>query len=293
MKLTSTSPVRPSTARKVVRMATAAISSGTRARNEPNTKASTHSAPTAPTRVSTSTPVSAGSSAAVGPELVEAGDLDAGAGREGAAEAVGDRLADRRVAALLALVGAPHQGVDDPAAVDHQAAVAGGGRPGQDPQPRVGGDPGERPVEGVAGPGAVDRGAVGQRRPPGPAGCRGRRCRRPPGWPRWPRSPPRPGKANSWDSRPAPPRRRHRRRPGRPARPRPRPACGGAGTGSGAAWVASGTWWAGRPIVPPGAGPVVGQGGGSCLHIPRRAGRPATAAGVPQPRWPGLTRPDS
>ena len=65
MKLTSTSPVRPSTARKVVRMATAAISSGTRARNEPNTKASTSRAPRNPARVSTSTPVPAGSSAAV------------------------------------------------------------------------------------------------------------------------------------------------------------------------------------------------------------------------------------
>jgi hypothetical protein len=64
MKLTSTSPVRPSTARKVVRMATAAISSGTRARKEPNTKASTTRAPRPPARVSTSTPVPAGSVAA-------------------------------------------------------------------------------------------------------------------------------------------------------------------------------------------------------------------------------------
>ena len=43
------------------------------------------------------------------------------------------------------------------AVLDHQAAVAGGGRPGQHPRPRVGGDPGEGPVEGVPGPGAVDR----------------------------------------------------------------------------------------------------------------------------------------
>ena len=45
-------------------MATAAISSGTRARKLPNTKASTTRAPKAPARVSTRTPVPAGSSAA-------------------------------------------------------------------------------------------------------------------------------------------------------------------------------------------------------------------------------------
>jgi len=54
-KLTSLKVVNPSTSRKVVRIETAAISSGSRARNDANTNSSTSSAPAAPSRVSAST----------------------------------------------------------------------------------------------------------------------------------------------------------------------------------------------------------------------------------------------
>ena len=54
-KLTSLKVVRPSTSRKVVRMETAAISSGTNARNEAKTNSSTSSAPAAPSSVSART----------------------------------------------------------------------------------------------------------------------------------------------------------------------------------------------------------------------------------------------
>jgi hypothetical protein len=56
MKLTSVRLVSPRMTRKVVRIATPAISSGTRASSEPNTNASTASAPSPPSSVSASTP---------------------------------------------------------------------------------------------------------------------------------------------------------------------------------------------------------------------------------------------
>lgn len=59
-KLTAVSSVSPSTSRNVVRIETAAMTSGTSAKNDAKTKVSTTSAPTAPSRVSTST---------LGPEL--------------------------------------------------------------------------------------------------------------------------------------------------------------------------------------------------------------------------------
>ena len=95
-------------------------------------------------------------------QRVQAGHLDGRARREGSSQPVGERLGQGRVAAVGALVRAPDEPVDGPAVLHHQAAVAGGGRPGQHPQPRVGGDPGEGPVEGVPGPGAVDGGPLGQ-----------------------------------------------------------------------------------------------------------------------------------
>ena len=109
MKLTSTSPVRPSTARKVVRMATAAISSGTRARNEPNTKASTSRAPMAPTSVSTSTPVPAGSSAAAVRSASRPVTWTGRAGREGLAQPVGQRPGQGRIGLLAALERPPDE----------------------------------------------------------------------------------------------------------------------------------------------------------------------------------------
>ena len=54
-KLTSVTVVRPRTRRNVVRIETAAISSGTSARNDANTKISTASAPVAPSSVSNRT----------------------------------------------------------------------------------------------------------------------------------------------------------------------------------------------------------------------------------------------
>ena len=53
---TSVTVVRPHTTRNVVRIETIAIRIGTIARNDPNTKASTSSAPKPPSRASTSTP---------------------------------------------------------------------------------------------------------------------------------------------------------------------------------------------------------------------------------------------
>ena len=52
MMLTSLNVVSPSTSMNVVRMDTAAMSSGSSARNDANTKSSTRSAPAAPSRVS-------------------------------------------------------------------------------------------------------------------------------------------------------------------------------------------------------------------------------------------------
>jgi hypothetical protein len=54
-KLTSVNVVRPSTIRNVVRIDTVAMTNGTKARNDANTKASTANAPSPPSRVSTST----------------------------------------------------------------------------------------------------------------------------------------------------------------------------------------------------------------------------------------------
>ena len=58
MKLMSVKVVRPRITRKVARIATAAISSGRKASSEPNTNASTASAPSPPSSVSASTPLS-------------------------------------------------------------------------------------------------------------------------------------------------------------------------------------------------------------------------------------------
>jgi hypothetical protein len=95
-------------------------------------------------------------------QLVEAGHLDGRAGGEGGAQAAGERPAQLRVGGVRALVGAPDERVHGAAAVDHQAAVVGGGRPGQHPQPRVGRDPGEGSVERVGDARAVDGGPLGQ-----------------------------------------------------------------------------------------------------------------------------------
>jgi hypothetical protein len=56
MNETLANVVTPSTTSSVVRIELAAITSGTNASSEPNTNASTASAPPAPIRVSTSTP---------------------------------------------------------------------------------------------------------------------------------------------------------------------------------------------------------------------------------------------
>lgn len=56
MKDTSVRYVRPRTTSNVVRIETAATTSGTKARNEANTKARTTRAPAAPMRVSVKTP---------------------------------------------------------------------------------------------------------------------------------------------------------------------------------------------------------------------------------------------
>ena len=74
MKLTSVMPVSASTMRNVVRIDAAATSSGTRASRDPNTKASTTSAPTAPiTRLGEHS--AAGSGGVHGGQLSDAGDV--------------------------------------------------------------------------------------------------------------------------------------------------------------------------------------------------------------------------
>ena len=55
-KITSVTWVRPSRHRKVVRIATAAITNGTIASSEPNTRARMINAPVAPKMISASTP---------------------------------------------------------------------------------------------------------------------------------------------------------------------------------------------------------------------------------------------
>ena len=55
MMLTSVNVVSPSTSMNVVRIDTAAMSSGSSARNDANTNSSTSSAPAAPSSVSTRT----------------------------------------------------------------------------------------------------------------------------------------------------------------------------------------------------------------------------------------------
>ena len=56
MKDTLVAEAKPHTSRNVVRMDPAAMASGIRARNDPNTSTSTTRAPAAPNRVSASTP---------------------------------------------------------------------------------------------------------------------------------------------------------------------------------------------------------------------------------------------
>src|SRR6266487_212448 len=145
MKLTSVKVVKPRITRKVARIETAAISSGTRASSEPNTKASTASAPSPPSSVSVSTPVPPPPSLA-----------DSSSKPVTRSVAAGDRAPPIAVATA-----GPRSGPPRPVGgVNTSPKVV---RPSAEMKARSPGDRTERPVERRPDAWAVHRGACRQR----------------------------------------------------------------------------------------------------------------------------------